>query len=186
MSADKRSVHTDALKTLGTNQLDETAGRDAIHIAVEPVTCDEIVYPSQHVGFLNGKAITKGTLVGIVDPFLSSPVQPGQKFWLLVYPRTITSLRHVWEHPEFEHKDLRTAFEKSQYWLMNFADGIDESYENVMSVADSHQVKGAYGDYISQGHRFDGEETPDEFWDHYAIVRGVATPVRASFFSCSC
>ena len=186
MSADKRSVHTDALKTLGTLELDNTAGRDAIHLAVEPVTCDEIVYPCQHVGYLNGKAMPKEKPVGIVDPFLTSPVQPGAKFWLVVYPRTITSLRHVWEHPEFEHKDLRSAFEKSQQWLMDYADSIDESYENVMSVADSHQDKNNYGDYIIQGGRFEGETTPDEFWDHYAIVRGVSTPVRASFFSCSC
>lgn len=179
-------MHTDALKTLGTTELDNTAGRDAIHLAVEPVTCDEVVYPSEHIGWLNGKAIKTGKKVGIVDPFLTAPVPVGTKFWLIIYPRQITSLRHVWEHPEFEYKDVRSAFEKSQQWLMDYANDIDESYEHVMEVADSHQVKDSYGDYISQGGRFEGEVTPDEFWDHYAIVRGVETPIRASFFSCSC
>jgi hypothetical protein len=36
MTADQRSVATDALATPGTIT-DETAGRDAIHLAVEPV-----------------------------------------------------------------------------------------------------------------------------------------------------
>lgn len=35
MSADKRSIHTDALHTLGTI-IGEGEKRDAIHIAVEP------------------------------------------------------------------------------------------------------------------------------------------------------
>jgi hypothetical protein len=36
-----------------------------------------------------------------VDPFLADPVQPGQMFWLFLYPQTITGLRHVWEHLAF-------------------------------------------------------------------------------------
>ena len=49
MSADKRSVSTDALETLGTI-IDESAGRDAIHLAVEPCISDEILYPGQQIG----------------------------------------------------------------------------------------------------------------------------------------
>ncbi len=92
------TVSTDALATLG-NIIDETAGRDAIHLAVEPAVAVEKLYPGQHVGFVEGGVGIKGEHIGIVDPFLDGFVAPGQMFWLVIYPRTITSLRHVWEHP---------------------------------------------------------------------------------------
>lgn len=48
MSTDKRSVATDTLETLGSI-IDENAGRDAIHLAVEPSIAAETIYPGQHV-----------------------------------------------------------------------------------------------------------------------------------------
>ncbi len=101
-----QTVGTDALATLGTI-IDETCGRDAIHLAVENVKAGELLYPGQHVSLANGTAFASvgGKRVGIVDPFLPGPVGTGQRFWLVVYPRQITSLRHVWEHPDFPPSD---------------------------------------------------------------------------------
>ncbi|MFO0822607.1 MAG: hypothetical protein U0792_05710 [Gemmataceae bacterium] len=39
--------------------------------------------------------------VGIVDPFLREAVRPGQRFWLFMYPNTVTTLRHEWTHPAY-------------------------------------------------------------------------------------
>ena len=79
--------------------------RDAIHIAVAPVTAAVRLAPGQHVGLVReGNLELVGPCdrpIGVVDPFLTEPVEPGQRFWLFLYPGTITGLRHVWTHPAF-------------------------------------------------------------------------------------
>lgn len=109
MSTDSRTVTTDALETLGMIHL-EPQHRDAIHLAVEAVVAGEILHPGMHIGIFEGKAyeaegegierpVVKA--LGIVDPFIKGSVEEGESFWLVVYPRQIKSLRHVWEHPDF-------------------------------------------------------------------------------------
>jgi hypothetical protein len=106
MAADSRSTHTDALATLGTI-IGEGEKRDAIHLGVDPIICGSTyLIPGNHVYLKDGKAYhwtgaSNCKPVGIVDPFLTDNVQQGERFWLIVYPRQITSLRHVWEHPDF-------------------------------------------------------------------------------------
>lgn len=106
----KHKVATDALETLGM-LIPDNSGRDAIHLAVEPVVCGpRALMPGQRIKLAVG-SILKGQAVpaqvtglsgagapiddatGIVDPFLTYPVKPGQRFWFVVLPRTITSLR---------------------------------------------------------------------------------------------
>jgi hypothetical protein len=77
----------------------DDARRDAVHFAVAPVEADSDLRPGEHVGVSGGRASRDATLVGIVDPFFE--VKRGQRFWLFLYPNTITSLRHVWTHPAF-------------------------------------------------------------------------------------
>lgn len=81
---------------------DDTSRRDCVHIAVAPVTANERLLPGQPVGVLNPHlAHAGGPHVGLVDPFLKEPVNEGEKFWLFLYPNTITGLRHMWSHPAF-------------------------------------------------------------------------------------
>ena len=104
--ADKRSVSTDALDTLGMI-ITPAEKRDAIHLAVENVVATQYLEPGAHINFVYGSKshvaeVERDEAIGIVDPFLQEPVEKGQRFWLVVYPREITSLRHVWTHPAFQ------------------------------------------------------------------------------------
>jgi hypothetical protein len=90
---------------LGSLITDGDRRRDAVHVAVAPVTAAGRLVPGQHVGFIhagNTEIVGASTSpIGIVDPFLCEDVQQGQRFWLFMYPNTVTSLRHVWTHPAF-------------------------------------------------------------------------------------
>lgn len=86
--------------------IDETAQRDAIHIAIAPVVAGMDLEPGQRVGFFKGNEIVTGVSgvpsVGIIDPFLKETVKAGQRCWLFLFPNTVTSLRHEWTHPLFK------------------------------------------------------------------------------------
>lgn len=189
---DKRKVSTDALETIG-NIIDEREKRDAIHLAVEPVVAQQLLRPGDHVT-AEGRLVNPddAAAVGIVDPFLRTNVTKGQRFWLVVYPRQIHSLRHVWTHPAFAdepevagmapkvHVDKRAT---SEAWLRNFVQHADcPDYETVIAAA----VNNDDGEYL----HFDGRdahgEIPPEFWDHVETVTGRKPPYRATYFSCSC
>jgi hypothetical protein len=212
MSADNRSVHTDALATLGTI-IDENAKRDAIHVAVEPVRAGEPISPGDIVLIRDGfsyAAESKETAVGIADPFLERDIDPGQYFWMLVMPRTITSLRHVWSHPAFEDKEpaAEPPLDKaaSEAWLREFCSGADcPGYDDVIAAATGKNIYegeklegvmgvrypdyyGTYndGEYLHFGGRDAHGVIPDEFWTHVEIVTGKRGLKRAKYFSCSC
>lgn len=104
-----RTPSTDALETLGMIHF-KPEHRDAIHLAVDPVTCGELpLAVGQRIGIINGVAYPAGYTVaegkvpyhGIVDPFLPSGVEHGDSFWFVMSPRMVTSLRHVWSHKDF-------------------------------------------------------------------------------------
>lgn len=85
----------DAVSTMGTILPEDVGGRDAVHVAVVAATALKKLAPAADVGIdAEGNAHDSGKLIGIVDPFLKSLVMPGQRFWLYLYPRTITGLSH--------------------------------------------------------------------------------------------
>ncbi len=87
-------------------------GRDAVHVAIAPVVAGERLRPGSHVGLVMGEALgdsPDGAAIGVVDPFLPDFVQPGQRFWLFLYPNTVTSLRHIWTHPAFKTRIPETT-----------------------------------------------------------------------------
>jgi hypothetical protein len=184
--AEKRSVHTDALATLGTI-IGEGEKRDAIHLAVEPTVAAEKLYPGQDVG-VDG---SRNNPVGIVDPFLKSAVMPGERFWLIVYPRQINSLRHVWTHPAFGDEPMKptavilSPADASRKWIEDFAVRIDQTYNRLMEAADLWIDQEDYTYDNSERYKDHWDEFP-EFWKHYEVVKGRAPKVKSSFFTCSC
>lgn len=103
MTADKRSIATDALEVLGMvlSETGKDVGRDAIHLACLPATVgDHIMGPGEHVAYRDGTISRHGKKVGIIDPFLTRGVVQGERVLMVLYPRVITSLRHVWSHPD--------------------------------------------------------------------------------------
>ena len=107
-----RTPSTDALETLGMIHF-KPEHRDAIHLAVDPVVAGCNMPTGQRIGIVNGVAYPAGAEVligdtvvkvpyhGIVDPFLPTGVSISDKFWFVMAPRMVTSLRHVWNHPAF-------------------------------------------------------------------------------------
>jgi hypothetical protein len=179
-----RAVHTDALATLGTAPLGADARRDAIHIAVEPVEAGERLLPGSHITVVKGVAYNadpedEEPPLGIVDPFLTKPLRKGQRFWFLMYPRMVTSLRHVWAHPAFPDEEgtpavvppadhslaaqvdrAMEAKAASERWLRDYIANSDFSgwsYEEVLEVAHGGSAgkkdADGYPEYGSISHR---------------------------------
>src|SRR5260370_41801470 len=80
---------------------------DAVHVAVVTMTAVGKLHPGDQVGFIFGgdqtrvaRVVTK--TIGIVDPFLTRPVEDAQRFWLFLYANTTTAMRHSWKHPDFD------------------------------------------------------------------------------------
>lgn len=192
---DKRTVTTDALETLGTIHVTPQK-RDAIHLAVEPVEAAEKLWPGDHILVVQGMAARTepGKGLGIVDPFLLGCIHPGQKFWFVMYPRMVHSLRHVWTHPAFVDEPLSGSSTKASSptanaltWIEKHADVLGLSYDELMQAAEEWlEHEDYYTQYGSESMRSDFD--PAGFWPRYEIVTGkvVAQDKRQSFFSCSC
>lgn len=186
--------------------------RDAIHIAVAPVVAPVRLKPGQHVDQIGDP---EGNWVGIVDPFLREDVYPGEWFWLLLYPNTVTTLRHEWTHPAFDAVTEANRSESEQ-WLRAFVarwnpqeyiDNIRDYYaskgENDAYPDWSHdqfynlllsEVQSPEGYFTAHGiglhGRGDlGRDEERLFWHHVEIVTGkkFSASHRENFgWSCTC
>lgn len=187
----------DAVATMGTILPEDAGGRDAVHVAVISAVAGQRLLPSQDVGFVgehgNGEniAATVAEPLGIVDPFLKSVVEKSQRFWVYLYPRTITGLRHHWTHPKFADAPSGQVYATpgqklaSVQWIDEFARGFGFTGARMIEAAREWI---ATGDYWCEGGTFEGESIPDVFWEHYERATGEIVPndKRHTFFTCSC
>lgn len=136
----------------------------------------------------------------VLHPFLPHPVAKGERFWMFLYPQSITSLKHVWTHPAFVNApavEVKAGLENclipedadeyivSKKWITDFADSFDVTYNRIMEAA-KEWVE--YGEWFCDGGRFEGCTVPDIFWTHYERVTGtkVDADKKENFFTCSC
>jgi hypothetical protein len=181
------------------------AGRDAIHIAIIPVTAADTLKPGQAVTVsMDGGPWAFGILsreawnpVGVIDPFLTKSVKAGERCWLFLNPRSITSLRHVWSHPKFPEEETKSPVSlsaaKERIREVCTSAGIDDTI--FLQAVMSPYLQ--YGNYDDDGIRIDhdyvlsmgrdaGGEIPGYFWDDVEAVTGVKLRYRPSHFTCSC
>lgn len=162
--------------------------RDAIHIAIMPARACDYIGAGAHIRVdARGEARLDGASPNAVaDPFLRHQIYPGQKFYALLFPYTIESLRHEWVHrdfplPESDNRHL------SEQWLRTFAEDHYVDYGEMMEAADD-LMNGHSSDMdICFGEDVDYSERQD-FWNHYSVVRGkvVTDDIREEYFRCAC
>lgn len=186
----------DAMDTLGGTP-PEDAGRDAIHVAVVSAVAERVLLPGQHVGIENGKASSWPKPIGVVDPYLTEAVPAGGRFWLFIYPRQITGLRHVWSHPAFPDDEpvsiaapVPINRSASEEWMRSWAMAhmgqdyygnraflsVEESYAMAVRAGFDHNV-GPYEDAR--------DHINDEWWQHWEVITGEKGE-RKTYFSCAC
>lgn len=181
--------------------------RDAIHIAVAPVSAGEILRPGDTVRLVGGLAMRAyENPIGIVDPFLITEwteIQKGDKFYLFLMPGSVTSLRHEWEHPSFDKvpvKATKSSKAASEAWLREYAKlvnpyyaeggyywkktGKDEAYELLMrDIREGNNITYHGIDMHSLGDLRD----PDELKHHAEVVLGRQVDWGTfEYFGCSC
>lgn len=178
----------------------EDRGRDAIHIAVAPAVATCSLSPGQHVNVVDGEMAVPsgGGALGIVDPFLKMNVIEGQRFWVFLYPNTITSLRHDWVHPSFPGgsagasgasgaSGVSLEVEKSRAWIEAFAnDELDQTYSRLMEAATLWLEYEEYTYDNTERYKDIKHEKWEIFWKHYEIVKNVKVSGKDRFFTCSC
>jgi hypothetical protein len=177
---------TTANETIG-KLLQGEQERDAIHIAVAPVRAAHQVSPGQRVG-TDGHGLVSASEphVGIVDPFLTKPVKAGEQCWLMLFPNTITTLRHEWVHPAFDK-----GMSESEQYLRAFADRLfsyygKPDYEREWGTPFELLISCAETGFPTDiNYEADCQPTP-EFWHHYERYTGRKVSDKPEYFRCAC
>lgn len=83
-----------------------------------------------------------------------------------------------------EVSDVMDKGYTSNQALENFANEIGVTYQELMEHAKEYLET---GETWNEGPKFDGVDTPDDFWENYSkVTRTEANPEWKGFFSCSC
>lgn len=175
------------------------AERDAIHVAIAPVVAGDTFNPGTHIGFLDEVSTVEGekavgpckTNIGIADPFLKQTIIKGQRFYVFLYPNTVTSIRHHWTHYAFSSKDTEESVAWMKSYISNYCrydvqkNGIDAAYLEFMKGASEGHLH-FWGSEITGRYELPQAE---EFARHLSILLGEEIDLydeNAFTYSCSC
>jgi uncharacterized protein (TIGR02996 family) len=124
------------------------AGRDAVHVAVIPMIALQDLTPGQR---LRG---------GVADPFRQGVIAKGDRYWLCLYPGTVTSLRHVWTAPGFaEEAGAEGAYRILPESVLpesgpsDPAPPVPDELALLAALAQDHEdavTRGAYADWLAE------------------------------------
>lgn len=168
------------------------AQRDAVHVAIIPIIASSGLSPGQRIGIAeeNGVFCSDSDAdepIGIVDPFLTRKVKPGERFYLCLFPGTVHGMRHHWLHPQFQVKAEPDDGKKepARIVIQKCADDAGISFDEIIRAANDYLDN---GEYLVEGSRWDRHHLDDSFWDAFEVWTGRKVPSddRGSFFSCSC
>lgn len=181
----------DILDLIGERTIPNNVQRDSIHIAILPGIAGEDLNPGDHVSLQNGRFFKHGHRIGIVDPFSQYNYwETNNNVLVMLYPRTVTNLRHVWEHPLIPNEESnaeRTPLRsEDEAWLRAFSETHNVTFENLIRQAE--ESRGLFEDtewWVIYGEDAHGA-IPNEFWDRLERYLGRTFPHRPSYFSCSC
>ena len=166
------------------------AGRDAVHVAVIPLTASVVLLPGSRV---NAEGLPLAPFVGIVDPFLDCVVKPGERFWLWLMPGTVTGIRHHWAHPAFPVSEAERANKaeaaESEAWLRKYAEGFnsyegpEEAFANLVEGLRTGHLHSHGGTTLNGLYDLDDA---DELRFHAERYLGIRVNWGGFTFSCSC
>jgi hypothetical protein len=169
------------------------ADRDAVHVAVIPMIAGEKLLPGTHVSVVDGKCFASGNLVGIVDPYRAHHViKEGESFWLCLYPKSVTSIRHHWTCPAIPASSKEEgAVDKlaSERWLRAYAETVSPYYKEdgaAFTALIDGLKKGEVFYYGRDLHYFGDLNDADELRFHAERYLGIRINWDKFSFSCSC
>lgn len=115
-------------------------------------------------------------------------IQKGQRFWVFMFPNTITGLRHDWTHPALTVSQPKN---ESEAWLRGFADKLNFRWDELLQAANDRDSGGYVTAYGIDLHSVTELDPGDEelFWHHMGILlkKEFSEDFRKNFgWSCTC